>query len=70
MGHEEGADGLVYVPQDAAAYERMVRFFSNCGSREELQVAMLVYFTDLSYPRPDLLMAIRETCKAKGWPLW
>ena len=31
---------------------------------------MLVYFTDLSYPRPDLLMAIRETCKAKGWPLW
>lgn len=56
-----------YKPENTGAFDRMMTFFGTCETEQELKAATVLYLFDMSYPRPDLLMAERLTRKAKGW---
>jgi len=54
-------------PQDQAKYDEMVRDFRRCATKENLEVHMMIYLLDRSYPRADIALALHDVEIEKGW---
>jgi hypothetical protein len=58
---------MAYTPESEDHYQRMLTFLSTVETPEELRQALFLYIGDLSYPRPDIMMAERVIKRQKGW---
>jgi len=48
-------------------YDRMVKFFSNAETKEDLQQAALLYVMDMKYDRGDIALALHTVEIFRGW---
>ena len=53
--------------QDKEKYDRMVRLLNWANSKAELEDLVLLYITDMNYPRADICLAIKAVELANGW---
>ena len=57
-----------YQPVNRERYDQMLEWFRETANNAELKTAVLHFLFDLSYPRPDLLMAEKIVRRENGWP--
>lgn len=53
--------------QDHEKYDRMVKLLGNAATKEDMEQAALLFIMDLSYPRADIVLAIKAVEREKGW---
>ena len=58
-----------YKGEDPERYEQLIKAFGCAESKDDLSVVLMMFLTDLSYPRPDIHVAHKRTCIQKGWEL-
>ena len=54
-------------PQDEERFDRMMTAFAATKTHDEMKLLSWAYIFDLSYPRADICLAMKETEQAKGW---
>jgi hypothetical protein len=53
--------------QDLEKFRQMRKFFSNAETKEALNKSAMLYILDMSYPRPDISLALKAVEMEKGW---
>ena len=53
--------------KDPEKYDRMVKVMSECESKEDMTLWVVMYIKDEAYARPDIHLALKAVEKEKGW---
>lgn len=48
-------------------YDRMVKLLGNAETKDDLELAAMLYIMDMSYPRADIALAVKAVEREKGW---